>query len=75
MASRAEDPHPHRATTRRAGGELRVVLLYRQVGRDILERQAKQGRGAKVIGRLAHDLRTAFRAATITDAVLGCALR
>lgn len=31
-----------------------------QIGRDILARQAKQGWGAKVIERLAHDLRTAF---------------
>jgi predicted nuclease of restriction endonuclease-like (RecB) superfamily len=37
-----------------------LVLLYWQIGRDILERQAKQGWGAKVIERLAHDLRTAF---------------
>ena len=37
-----------------------LVLLYWQVGRDILERQAVQGWGAKVIERLAHDLRTAF---------------
>ena len=37
-----------------------LVLLYWQVGRDILARQADQGWGAKVIARLAHDLRTAF---------------
>ena len=37
-----------------------LVLLYWQIGCDILERQAKQGWGAKVIERLAHDLRTAF---------------
>lgn len=37
-----------------------LVLLYWQIGRDILERQAKQGWGAKVVERLAHDLRTAF---------------
>jgi predicted nuclease of restriction endonuclease-like (RecB) superfamily len=37
-----------------------LVLLYWQIGRDILERQAKQGWGAKVIERLAHDLRAAF---------------
>ena len=36
-----------------------LVLLYWQIGHDILERQAKQGWGAKVIERLAHDLRTA----------------
>ncbi len=37
-----------------------LVLLYWQIGRDILARQAAQGWGAKVIERLAHDLRTAF---------------
>ena len=37
-----------------------LVLLYWQIGRDILERQVKQGWGAKVIERLGHDLRTAF---------------
>lgn len=36
------------------------MLLYWQIGRDILARQASQGWGAKVIERLAHDLRTAF---------------
>lgn len=37
-----------------------LMLLYWQIGRDILTRQAEQGWGAKVIDRLAHDLRTAF---------------
>ena len=37
-----------------------LVLLYWQIGRDILERQENQGWGAKVIERLAQDLRTAF---------------
>lgn len=37
-----------------------LVLLYWQIGRDILARQAEQGWGAKVIERLAHDLRSAF---------------
>jgi predicted nuclease of restriction endonuclease-like (RecB) superfamily len=37
-----------------------LVLLYWQIGRDILARQAAQGWGAKVIERLAHDLREAF---------------
>lgn len=37
-----------------------LVPLYWQIGHDILERQAQQGWGAKVIDRLAHDLRTAF---------------
>lgn len=37
-----------------------LVLLYWQIGNDILARQAQQGWGAKVIERLAHDLRAAF---------------
>lgn len=37
-----------------------LVLLYWQIGRDILARQASQGWGAKVIERLALDLRAAF---------------
>ncbi|MFX8852677.1 DUF1016 N-terminal domain-containing protein, partial [Acinetobacter baumannii] len=37
-----------------------LVLLYWQIGSDILARQAAQGWGAKVIERLAHDLRQAF---------------
>jgi len=37
-----------------------LLLLYWQIGRDILARQAEQGWGAKVIERLAHDLRNAF---------------
>lgn len=37
-----------------------LVLLYWQIGRDILTRQANQGWGAKVIERLAQDLRSAF---------------
>ena len=37
-----------------------LVQLYWQIGRDILARQARQGWGAKVIERLAQDLRAAF---------------
>lgn len=37
-----------------------LVLLYWQIGRDILARQAEQGWGAKVIELLAHDLRMSF---------------
>lgn len=37
-----------------------LVLLYWQMGNDIRQRQQQQGWGAKVIERLAHDLRTAF---------------
>jgi predicted nuclease of restriction endonuclease-like (RecB) superfamily len=37
-----------------------LVLLYWQIGDEILARQATEGWGAKVVERLAHDLRTAF---------------
>jgi predicted nuclease of restriction endonuclease-like (RecB) superfamily len=37
-----------------------LVGLYWSIGSEILARQAEQGWGAKVIDRLAHDLRTAF---------------
>jgi predicted nuclease of restriction endonuclease-like (RecB) superfamily len=37
-----------------------MVLLYWQIGRDILQRQAHEGWGAKVIDRLSADLRRAF---------------
>lgn len=37
-----------------------LVLLYWQIGREILERQRVQGWGAKVIAQLAKDLLTAF---------------
>ena len=37
-----------------------LVRLYWQIGRDILGRQSQQGWGAKVVDRLAHDLRSAF---------------
>lgn len=37
-----------------------LVLLYWQIGRDILQRQQQQGWGAKVIDRLSSDLRRAF---------------
>jgi len=51
----------HRAQQRAALAVNRaLVLLYWQIGRDILARQAEQGWGAMVIERLAHDLRTAF---------------
>jgi predicted nuclease of restriction endonuclease-like (RecB) superfamily len=33
-----------------------MIALYWQIGRDILERQNKQGWGAKVVDRLASDL-------------------
>jgi predicted nuclease of restriction endonuclease-like (RecB) superfamily len=36
------------------------IRLYHDIGRDILERQNQQGWGAKVIERLANDLRAAF---------------
>jgi len=37
-----------------------LVLLYWQIGRDILERQEREGWGARVIERLANDLRREF---------------
>jgi predicted nuclease of restriction endonuclease-like (RecB) superfamily len=37
-----------------------LILLYWQIGRDILARQQEQGWGAKVIDRLAQDLTAAF---------------
>ncbi|ABQ27751.1 PDDEXK nuclease domain-containing protein [Geotalea uraniireducens] len=37
-----------------------LVLLYWQIGRDILERQEREGWGAKVTERLARDLRAEF---------------
>lgn len=37
-----------------------LVLLYWQIGRDILQRQTEQGWGSKVIDRIAKDLRQEF---------------
>jgi predicted nuclease of restriction endonuclease-like (RecB) superfamily len=37
-----------------------LVQLYGRIGRDILQRQSTQGWGAKVIDRLAQDLKDAF---------------
>src|SRR5262245_17851520 len=37
-----------------------LILLYWQIGREILERQRQQGWGAKIIDRLSADLRRAF---------------
>lgn len=37
-----------------------MILLYWQIGRDILERQNQQGWGSKVVGHLAEDLRREF---------------
>lgn len=39
---------------------LSQLALYREIGQGLLDRQEVQGWGAKVIDRLAHDLRTAF---------------
>jgi len=51
-----------RATQIRAAGSVNreLVLLYWQIGRDILDRQSRENWGAKVIDRLAADLRQAF---------------
>ncbi len=37
-----------------------MVLLYWDIGQSILERQGREGWGAKVIDRLSHDLKAAF---------------
>ena len=37
-----------------------LVLLYWHIGRDILQRQSRDGWGSKVIDRLSQDLRNAF---------------
>ena len=37
-----------------------LVLLYWQIGRDILHRQSQEGWGAKIVDRLAHDLQSTF---------------
>ncbi|MEL6327828.1 MAG: DUF1016 N-terminal domain-containing protein, partial [Cyanobacteria bacterium J06626_23] len=37
-----------------------LVLLYWHIGQDILQRQARQGWGARVIDRLAKDLKRDF---------------
>ncbi len=37
-----------------------LIRLYWQIGREILDRQIAQGWGARVIDRLAHDLRSSF---------------
>lgn len=39
-----------------------LIVLYWEIGTEILKRQVKQGWGAKVIDRLATDLRSAFPA-------------
>ena len=38
-----------------------LVLLYWQIGHDILDRQDREGWGAKIIDRLAIDLKRASR--------------
>ena len=37
-----------------------LITLYRELGKDILNRQSAQGWGAKVVERLSRDLRAAF---------------
>lgn len=41
-----------------------LILLYWSIGRDILERQAAEGWGARIIDRLARDLRRDFPEST-----------
>ena len=51
----------HEAQQRAAQAlNLHLVSLYWKIGRAILDQQEQQGWGAKVIDRLAHDLRTSF---------------
>jgi predicted nuclease of restriction endonuclease-like (RecB) superfamily len=51
----------HEAQQRAAQAlNLELVSLYWRIGRAILDQQDQQGWGAKVIDRLAHDLRTNF---------------
>lgn len=53
--------HIHNAQQRAAiAANCEMIGLYWHIGQDILTRQAEQGWGAKVIDRLAHDLRSAF---------------
>lgn len=47
-----------------------LVLLYWQIGGDILARQGREGWGAKIIERLAQDLRNAFPDVGFVQAVL-----
>jgi predicted nuclease of restriction endonuclease-like (RecB) superfamily len=51
-----------RAAQTRAGLAVNreLILLYWQIGRDILARQHAEGWGTKVIDRLARDLKAAF---------------
>jgi predicted nuclease of restriction endonuclease-like (RecB) superfamily len=51
----------HEAQQRAAQAlNLHLVSLYWKIGRAILEQQKQQGWGAKIVDRLAHDLRTNF---------------
>lgn len=51
----------HEAQQRAAQAiNLELILLYWKIGNAILIRQSKQGWGAKVVDRLAHDLRSSF---------------
>lgn len=62
------DDFLHELKTRISNSQMRaaiavnteLVLLYWQIGRDILNRQEQQGWGTKVINRLATDLHQAF---------------
>lgn len=51
----------HEAQQRAAQAlNLELVVLYWKIGRAILERQDRQGWGAKVVDRLSQDLRSTF---------------
>jgi hypothetical protein len=62
------------AAQQRAALALNIGLLrlYWQIARDILDRQAMQGWGGKVIGRLSHDLRQAFLTSAASPGRTSC---
>lgn len=60
MADRSKS-HIHHAQQRaRLAINRELVALYWQIGSEILERQANQGWGSRVVERLAQDLGAAF---------------
>jgi putative transposase len=60
LACGTENPHPHCTGARCFCRQQRAHALYWSIGRDILARQHDQGWGAKVVNRLAADLRHEF---------------
>ena len=65
LSLRCPPGQPARANPQRPGAAMltvnrELVLLYWQIGREILLQQDAQGWGARVIDRLSQDLRQAF---------------